>query len=134
VAALLRRVAGRAWVDRQTDRIDGLSVLALFVFAVAVMDGVVAYAAARPLAVLGLIGLAFAMSLGMGAMTALVFWRAGRAPALALAVSAGSRNLGLMVAATGAVPELTWLYVAMAQFPIYLLPHLLKPLLARFKE
>jgi hypothetical protein len=38
------------------------------------------------------------------------------------------------VAATGVVPELTWLYVAMAQFPIYLLPHLLKPVLARFKE
>ena len=41
------------------------------------------------------------------------------------------RNLGVMVAAAGGrVPELTWLYIAMAQFPIYLLPHLLKPLLA----
>ncbi len=46
-----------------------------------------------------------------------------------------SRNLGLMIAAAGgAVPELTWLYVAMAQFPIYLLPYLLTPVLTRFKE
>jgi hypothetical protein len=32
----------------------------------------------------------------------------------------------MIAAAGGAVPELTWLYVAMAQFPIYLL--------TRFKE
>ena len=36
----------------------------------------------------------------------------------------------MVAAAGGAVPELTWLYVAMAQFPIYLLSYLL----TRFKE
>ena len=40
----------------------------------------------------------------------------------------------MVAAAGGAVPELTWLYVAMAQFPIYLLPYLLGPVLTRFKE
>jgi len=40
----------------------------------------------------------------------------------------------MVAAAGGAVPELTWLYVAMAQFPIYLLPYLLTPVLTRFKE
>jgi BASS family bile acid:Na+ symporter len=40
--------------------------------------------------------------------------------------------MGLMLAATaGAVPDLTWLYFALAQFPIYLLPQLLKPLAQR---
>ena len=34
----------------------------------------------------------------------------------------------------GAVPELVWLYVALAQFPIYLLPHLLKPLAQRLAQ
>jgi predicted Na+-dependent transporter len=132
LAMLVRFAAGRPWVERQSERIDGLSVIALFVFAVAVMDGVVAQAAARPPLMLGLIGLAFATSLGLGAATALVFWRAGRAVALTLALSAGLRNLGVMIAATGGrVPELTWLYVAMAQFPVYLLPHLLKGVLAR---
>src|SRR5262249_19254597 len=130
-AALLRRLAGQAWVERQTERFDGLSVIALFVFAVAVMDGVVAQTLARPSLVLGLIALAFATSLALGGATALVFCRAGRTAAWTLAVSAGLRNLGLMVAAAGSVPELTWLYVAMAQFPVYLLPQLLKPVLAR---
>ena len=77
--------------------------------------------------VLGMIALAFATTLALGVTTALVFWRAGRTVALTLALSAGLRNLGVMIAATGGrVPELTWLYVAMAQFPVYLLPHLLK--------
>jgi BASS family bile acid:Na+ symporter len=85
--------------------------------------------------VLGLAALAFASSLGLAIATAAVFWRAGRTAALTLAVSAGFRNLGLMVAAAaGRVPDLTWLYVALAQFPIYLLPHLIKPLLARYGE
>jgi len=134
-AVMVRRAAGAAWVERQTARIDGLSVLALFVFAVAVMDGVIGHALTHPLAVLGLIALAFATSLGLGVATALVFRRAGRAAALTLGLSAGLRNLGLMAAgAGGLIPALTWLYVALAQFPIYLLPHLLKPLLARSRK
>ena len=45
---------------------------------------------------------------------------------------AGNRNIGLMLTATGfAVPDMAWLYFALAQFPIYLLPHLLKPLAKR---
>ena len=38
----------------------------------------------------------------------------------------------MMLAATGfLVPDIAWLYFALAQFPIYLLPHLLKPLARR---
>ena len=37
-----------------------------------------------------------------------------------------------MLAATGfAIPDIAWLYFAVAQFPIYLLPHLLKSLARR---
>src|SRR5690348_6487389 len=118
LAALVRRLAGQAWVERQAERIDGLSVIALFVFAVAVMDGVVVQTVAHPLRMAGLIALAFATALVLGGTTALVFWRAGRTVALTLALTAGLRNLGVMIAATGGrVPELTWLYIAMAQFP-----------------
>jgi len=135
IAALVRRAAGQAWVERQAERIDGLSVIAMFVFAVAVMDGVVTQAVARPAFVLGFLALAFATSLILGATTAAVFWRAGRTVALTLALSAGLRNLGLMVAASaGHVPETTWLYIAMAQFPVYLLPHALKAALDRLND
>ena len=132
LAMLIRYAAGQPWVERQSERIDGLSVIALFVFAVAVMDGVVPQAVEHPLSMLGLIALAFATALVLGGTTALVFWRAGRTVALTLALTAGLRNLGVMIAATGGrVPELTWLYIAMAQFPVYLLPHLFKAALAR---
>jgi BASS family bile acid:Na+ symporter len=131
-AALVRRIAGQPWIERQAERIDGLSVIALFVFAVGVMDGVAAQALARPHVALGLVTLAFASTLGLALATAMMFARAGRSAALTLAVSAGLRNLGLMAAAAGAIPDLTWLYVAIMQFPVYLLPHLVKPLLARY--
>jgi BASS family bile acid:Na+ symporter len=133
LAMLIRWAAGQPWVERQSERIDGLSVIALFCFAVAVMDGVIVQTVADPPLMLGLIALAFATSLVLGATTALVFWRAGRTAALTIALTAGLRNLGVMIAATGGrVPELTWLYIAMAQFPVYLLPHLLKTALARY--
>jgi NAD(P)-dependent dehydrogenase (short-subunit alcohol dehydrogenase family) len=44
--------------------------------------------------------------------------RAGRDSAFALGHTAGSRNMGLMLAASaGMVPELVWLYVALALVP-----------------
>ena len=132
VAWLVRRMAGQPWIDAQKERIDGLSVVALFFFAVALMDGVLYSILNEPLKVLGLTLLSFALSFGLAGLTALIFARLGMAQALALGLAAGNRNMGLMLAAAGtAVPELTWLYFAVAQFPIYLMPAMLKPLARR---
>jgi hypothetical protein len=121
---------GRA---RGRSRIDGLSVIALFVFAVALMEGVAANIIADPFMVLSLIALAFALSLALTALTVLA--RAGLSSAMALGLAAGSRNMGLVPAAAGSsVPDLTWLYFALAQFPIYLLPQMLKPLARRINS
>lgn len=134
-AVVIRRLAGRGFIDAQRERIDGLSVIAMSSFAIAAMDGVVDHFIADPLLVIGLVALAFALSLGMIALTALIFLRAGRARALAIGLIAGNRNIGLMLAATGfAVPDVAWLYFAVVQFPIYLLPHLLKPLARRLSN
>jgi BASS family bile acid:Na+ symporter len=131
-AAIIRRVAGPTFIAAQRERIDGLSVIAMFMFAVAAMDGVADHFRANPLLVLELTALAFALALGLIAVTALVFLRAGRTRAFAIGLIAGNRNIGLMLAASGfAVPDVAWLYFALAQFPIYLLPHLLKPLVRR---
>jgi BASS family bile acid:Na+ symporter len=132
VAGALRWLAGNRWVEAQKDRIDGINVILLFVFAVAVMDGVVARFLADPLYVVGLIALIFGLTLFLVAATTLVFARLGLGRAFTLGLAAGQRNMGLMLAATGgAVPELTWLYFGLAQFPIYLLPALLRPLARR---
>ena len=131
-AVIVRRISGRVWIERQRERIDGLSVLAMSSFAVAAMDGVVDHFRADPLLVVALTALAFALALGLIAITALVFARAGRGRAFAIGLIAGNRNIGLMLTATGfVVPDMAWLYFALAQFPIYLLPHLLKPLAKR---
>jgi hypothetical protein len=131
-AAVIRRTMGEPWLRRQRERIDGLNVIVLLIFAIAVMDGVTARLIAQPGLVIGLTLVAFALALAIAALTALVFVRAGRRRALALGLATGLRNLGLMLAATGgAVPEVTWIYVGLAQFPIYLLPQLLQPLARR---
>lgn len=135
VAALIRRIAGRAWVERQRLRIDGLSVLAMGMFAVAAMDGVTGHFLRDPLLVTGLTLLAFGLALGLIVVTALVFLPVGRARAFAIGLIAGNRNIGVMLAATGfLVPDVAWLYFALAQFPIYLLPHLLRPLARRMQQ
>jgi BASS family bile acid:Na+ symporter len=131
-ATVIRRIAGDAFIEAQSERIDGMSMIAMSTFAIAAMDGVVDHFRTDPLLVVGLTALAFALALGMIALTALVFVRAGPARAFAIGLIAGNRNIGLMLAATGfVVPELAWLYFALVQFPIYLLPHLLKPLARR---
>jgi hypothetical protein len=65
-------------------------------------------------------------------LTALVFASAGRERALTLGFTASQRNSGLMLAATaGALPDMTWLYLAFTYFPLYLLPLMLRPLARR---
>ena len=54
------------------------------------------------------------------AASTLFFAWAGRERALALGFMTSQRNMALMVAATGgALPDMTWLYFAVSQFPIY---------------
>jgi BASS family bile acid:Na+ symporter len=130
VAAAVRAIAGRGWVERQGERIDGLNVIMLFLFAVALMGDVATTTLAHPSFVLGLLALATAMTFGLSLLTALIFVRTGLRTALPLAHAAGSRNTGLMLAAAaGQVPDLVWLYVALIQIPIYALPLLARPLL-----
>lgn len=135
VAGIVRGLSGRRFIDAQRERIDGLSVIGMFVFAMAAMDGVGAHALANPLLVIELTALTFALSLGVIALTTVVFIRAGRGRAFAIGILAGNRNVGVMLAATGfAVPDIAWLYFGLAQLPIYLLPQFFKPLAQRLTK
>ena len=125
----LRKLSGRAFIERQKMRIHGFNILVLFVFVAALMENVGAQFLAAPLSTLALAALAFAMFFAILCLTTFLFLPAGQESALALGFMASQRNMGLMLAATGGVlPELTWLYFALSQFPIYLSPQLLKPL------
>jgi len=129
VGMTVRRLVGPVAIERHADRINGVNILVLFVFVAAVMESVASRFLAAPLLTVGLAALAFIVYFAVLGLTGLLFVRAGRERAFVLGLMASQRNMGLMLAATGgALPDLTWLYFALSQFPIYLAPQLLRPL------
>jgi hypothetical protein len=132
VGFTVRRIVSLAAIERQKERINGFNILVLFVFVAAVMESVAARFLGAPMITIGFAALAFLVFGAVLCLTTLLFMFAGRERALALGFMASQRNLGLMLAATGgALPDLTWLYFALSQFPIYLSPQLLQPIARR---
>ncbi|MDA7947910.1 MAG: Na+-dependent transporter [Hyphomicrobiaceae bacterium] len=128
----LRRLVGEAAVTRYRDELDGVNILVLFVFIAAVMGEVGLALLSRPMTVLMLTVLAFGVYAVILVVSYFAFIRTGRKNAFAIAMMTSQRNMGLMLAGTGGVvPDMTWLYIAVGQFPIYLSPQLLQPV-ARF--
>ena len=132
VAAAIRWSVGASAIVRHKAEIDGFNILILFVFVAAVMGNVAGGFWADPIKTIELTLLAFAVFFALVGVTALIFRKIGRERALALGLMVSQRNMGLMVAATdGLLPGSTWLYFALSQFPIYLSPQLLKPVVRK---
>ncbi len=132
LAFAIRSIAGREWVERQKEPIDGLNVIAMFVFAIAAMESVPRNVMADPLFAFELLTAIVVLSLVLIGFSVLVFQRAGLERALAIGLQSGFRNIGLVMAALGAtLPDLAWFYFALVQFPIYVLPAILQPLARR---
>ena len=128
----IRRFVGIVAIERQSERINGFNVIVLFVFVAAVMESVGTRILVDTMTTTFLTALAFGVFFAVLFLTVLVFLTAGRERALALGFMVSQRNMGLMLAATGgALPELTWLYFALSQFPIYLSPQLLQSMTKR---
>lgn len=135
VAYAIRRLAGQEWIERQKEPIDGLNVIAVFIFVIAAMDGVPRRVLADPLFALALLGLVVAVTILLVGVTVLAFMRAGIRSGLVIGFAAAFRNLGLVMAAIGAtLPDIAWFYFALSQFPIYLMPALMTPLARRLAE
>jgi BASS family bile acid:Na+ symporter len=132
VALAARRIVGEEALVRHRRSIDGAGVVCYFVFAVAAMDGVSHAIVARPLVVAAFLAAAFAVCLALLLLTwASLRWM-GPGDRLMFGYASGQRNMGLLVAALGAsVPETTFLFFALAQFPIYLMPQVLRSLAPR---
>jgi hypothetical protein len=132
VAAGIRWTVGATAIKRHAAAIDGLNILILFVFVAAVMGSVVGSFLADPVSMIELTVLAFAVFFALLGITTLIFRKIGLERAFALGLMVSQRNMGLMLAATdGVLPGTTWLYFALSQFPIYLSPQLLKPIVRR---
>ncbi|TYC52369.1 sodium:proton symporter [Rhodobacterales bacterium] len=133
LAFLFRKIAGDERLSRCTMHISGLNVILLLLFAIAAMDGVAASFATKPFFTLGLTAVTFLLAFAQIGLTLLIFIPATREDAYAIAHTCGTRNMGLMVAAFGGtLPEFTWLWFAVGQFPIYMLPMVLKPFVRVF--
>ena len=135
VAFALRRRRGAPPVAALENNANGVVVILMLVFAIAIMDGVTPRLAADPMFVAIVLALAFLVQALLQAVTALGFLWLGRRAAFTVGFLAGNRNMGLLLATlpAGLHPDIA-LYFALAQFPIYILPALLKPLYGRLME
>jgi BASS family bile acid:Na+ symporter len=140
VGLVLRRYMGATTIERRRDELDGVNILILLVFAAAVMGDVGPQFLANPFRLIGLTLLAFAVFFAILVLTYTVFrtvapGKTSPRQSLALGMMTAQRNMGLMLASTGGLlPDLTWIYFAVSQFPLYLTPQMLQPvarLLAR---
>ncbi|HTB02104.1 MAG TPA: Na+-dependent transporter [Bradyrhizobium sp.] len=135
VASAIRWSVGASAIRKYRSEIDGFNILILFVFVSAVMGSVGDSLWADPLRTMELALSAFSVFFALLGVTALIFRRLGHQRAFALGMMVSQRNMGLMLAATdGVLPGATWLYFALSQFPIYLSPLLLKPIVGRLPK
>lgn len=110
---------------------DGITVLALLVFALAAMAGMRAAIGADPALALRCLALAFAVNIGLQLTGALVLPGSFR-ERVTVGLVLGNRNVGLVWSALGAAasPKLA-LYFAASQLPIYILPRFVQILCDR---
>ena len=131
-AIIIRRFLG-AKVAEAGPALDGLSVVVLMIFAIPLMDGVVARAMAEPVKLGGFIAGAFAGMLLCNLVMALgMLPILDRRIALTAGYCSGGRHNALLMAVlpVTADPDI-FLFIAAVQFPIYLIPTLLQPLYRR---
>lgn len=131
-AIVIRRFLG-AKVAEAGPALDGLSVVVLMIFAIPLMDGVVARAMAEPVKLGGFIAGAFAGMLLCNLVMALgMLPILDRRIALTAGYCSGGRHNALLMAVlpVTADPDI-FLFIAAVQFPIYLIPTLLQPLYRR---
>ena len=137
VTASLGAYAIRRWLGKriveEAATLDGLSVVVLMVFAIPLMDGVVAQAMAQPLKLAGFVAGAFAgMILSNLVVAAGTLPFLDRRTALTAGYCSGGRHNALLMAVLPASADADiFLFIAAVQFPIYLIPMLLQPVYRR---
>ena len=135
VAFILRSWLGIERIRAMKANLDGFGVLMYFIFAIAAMDGVTRAALDNPRLVLFVLACVFAVSAAGLLSTWFVLRLLPASERFMVGYGTGQRNMGLLVAALGAgVSPTTFLYFALAQFPIYLLPWLLGGIAARIRR
>jgi len=107
----------------------------LVVYGIGVMDGLTARLLADPGWVVQATIAAFAVDFGLNAITTLAFARAGWREAASAGLISGNRNMALYLAVLPAAADpRIGLFFAICQFPTFLSPFLLQPVLRLFRR
>ncbi len=131
-ALLVRAIVKPQRLTAHIQAIDGIIVILLLVFAIAIMDGVAETLAREPAKVALWLAAAFVANPLLQALGTLVFLRLGRRAALTVGLMTGNCNMGLILAALPAdSPGGIALYFALGQLPMYLLPAMAMPIYRR---
>ncbi len=132
---LCRRLLGTDRISQWKMRADGVVVILMAVFAVAIMDGVTAVLLENPTRIVGIALLGFAANAVLQLIGYGLFRSLGWRDALTFGFIGGNRNMGLILAVlpAGIDPDIT-LYFALGQFPMYVYPAVLKPLVQRLSH
>ncbi len=136
--ALAGAIAIRAWLKpdglrHNAHKIDGCAVLVLMVFAIPLMDGIVARALAEPVKLAGFVVGSFAGMFLCNAVMALgTLPFTDRRTALTAGYCSSGRNNALLMAVlpVTADPDI-FLFIAAVQVPIYVIPTVLQPIYRR---
>ncbi|SLN37093.1 hypothetical protein [Oceanibacterium hippocampi] len=133
VAAIARKIAGPAWLRRQAPSLDAGAVLAMLVFALAIMDGVTEFTFQRPIYVVACIVAAFLANLVLQGVSSLLFLKFGGRDAMTIGLLSGNCNMGLVLAVLADKASFEVIvFFAMGQLPMYMLPAVLSPIYRRF--
>ena len=132
-AFVIRRWLGPARLEANSSTLDGVSVVVLMLFAVPLMDGIVARAVAEPTKLAGFVAASFAGMILCNLVMAAATWPflARRDALTAGYCSSGRHNALLMAVLPVTVDPDIFLFIAAVQFPIYLIPALLQPVYRR---
>ncbi len=132
VAGVARRFVSAETIDRNRTMLDGISVVNLVIFAIAIMNGVAAFARDHTSYVVWSTVAAFLANIALQAVSVAAFWRLGTRLALTVGLCAGNCNMGLvLVALRGEAAFEIVVFFAMAQLPMYMLPAVQEPVYRR---
>jgi BASS family bile acid:Na+ symporter len=132
VAAILKKLMGQVRIDRNSTVLDGISVICIGIFVIAIMHGVSDMFFRQPGYVLQVLLVSTLLVFGLYIVATVLFWKLGPGTAMAIGLVSGNCNMGLMylILVDQASIELL-IFFAIGQIPMYFLPSLFTPIIQR---
>lgn len=132
VAFIVRRLLGQRRLTAYSAEIDGVMVVFLLLFACSIMDGVTDLLFSEPARIGFIVAVAFALNIGLQVLAAPIALLWAPLPGTTVALMTGNKNMGLLIASLGGLVDPTlFLFFALVQLPIYILPAALEPAYSR---